>query len=95
MQICQTNLHFFSLSFYFFTFLPFPGNILEGLFQQFPEGYYRLDECTLLRGVRRLHRRTETHDVQPRILTQDDRALQTGVVHLNDAVLAEQFLIFF
>ena len=94
-QICQTNLRFFSLPFYFFTFLPFIRNVCQRLLQEFPEWSNRLDECTLRRGMWRLHRRTEAHDVKPGVLAQDDRTLQTSVVNLNDAVLTEQLLIFF
>ena len=70
-------------------------HVFECLLQQFPEGSHGLDEGALGSGVWRLHRGTEGYNVQMWILTQYDRALQTGVVHLNDAVLAEEFLIFF
>ena len=71
----------------------FLRNILERFLQQLPERSDRLDEGTLGGGVRRLHRGAEAHHVEVWILTEDDRALQSGVVYLDDTVLAKQILI--
>ena len=69
------------------------GSLLEGLDEQFPEGLGCGDVGTLDGGVRAAQRGTETNDVHVRVLAQDDGALQTGVVHLDDAVLLKQFLV--
>ena len=67
--------------------------IFKCLLQQLPEGGYRLDEGTLCSGVRRLHRRSEADDVEPGVLAQNDRALQSCMIHLDDTILAKQLLV--
>ena len=43
--------------------------------------------------MRAAQRGTEAHHVHVRVLAQDDRALQTGVINLDDAFLLEQLLV--
>lgn len=64
----------------------FLGHLLEGFLQQFPEGGHGGDEGALHSGVWALHGRAEADDVEVRIFAEDDRALQSGMVHLDDAV---------
>ena len=84
--------HSFILSFIFFI-LSFFRNILKHFLQECPEGLDGGDECTLGSGVGRLHRRSEAHYVEVRILAQDDGTLQSCMVYLDDAVLTEEVLV--
>ena len=68
-------------------------DFLECFLQQCPERLGGCPQCTLGGGVRAAKRRTETHHIEMRILAQDDRALQSGMVYLHYAVLAVQFLV--
>ena len=52
-----------------------------------------LDECALGGGVGRLHGGSEGDDVEVGVLAQDDGALESGMVDLYDAVLAEELLV--
>ena len=69
-------------------------NILKRFLQQLPERLDRLDESTLRSGVGRLHRGAETHHIEVRILAEDNGTLQSGMVYLDDAILAKEFLVF-
>ena len=71
------------------------GNLFEGLLEKFPEGGHRGDESTFGGGMGALHSRTEGHHVEVGIFAQDDGALQSGMIYLDDAVLAVQFLVYF
>ena len=80
---------------FYATLLLFHGNVLECFLQQGPERIYRWDVCALDGGVGRLHRRSERHHVEVRIFAENDRAFESCVVNLYDAVLVEQFFVFF
>ena len=69
-------------------------NILEGFLQERPERLDGSDEGALGGGVGRLHRGAEAHHVEMRILAKDDGALQSGMIDLDDTILAKQILVF-
>ena len=83
----QANCGFFSNLFL--------RNIFKGFLEQLPEGLYGSDEGALSRSVRRFHRRTKADHIEVRILTQNDGALQTSVIYLDDTISIEEFLVLF
>ena len=86
----------FSLSIPLTLSLRFPlfrGYLLQCFLQEGPERCGGSDEGALRGGVWAAERRAETYHIEVRILAQDDRALQSGVVYLYDAVLAIEFFV--
>ena len=75
-------------------YLLFHRYIGKRFLQQRPERIYRLDERTLRRGMGRFHRGAEADDIEPGVLAENDRALQTRVIYLYDALTSEEFLVF-
>ena len=73
--------------------LLFCRNLLQSLFQQFPERSHGRNEATLGCCVRTAQCRTERHHIEVRILAEDDRTLQSGVVNLYNSVFTVQLLI--
>ena len=63
------------------------------LLQQCPERSGGGYESTLCCGVWTAKGRTETDHIEVWILAQNNRALQSGMVHLNDAILSFECFI--
>ena len=67
--------------------------LLESLLQQCPERSGGGYESTLCCGVWTAKGRTETDHIEVWILAQNNRALQSGMVNLNDTILTVEFFI--
>lgn len=75
-----------------FVFL-FLWNLLERALQQLPELWHCRNLATLLRCVRVLERRAEAYDIEPWILRQNDRALQSGMDNAYRSLCSELTLV--